>query len=499
MTAIPGLGAFRRLAATHTLIPVAREVFADLETPVSAFWKLRRGHHGFLMESVEGGERWARYTFMGTEPRAVYTATGDRLRVERPGQDTVDRTCADPLDAILSALRGQRVYRDPDLPRFVGGLVGAVAYDAVRRMERLPERQPVRPGEPEICFMETRLTLVWDNLKHRAMLVFLAHVPAPAAADAAWDEAQRAPDEAAARLAGPLPPMPEAPPSGATREATASMDDADFARRVQAARELVAAGDIIQVVLSRRFTQPAAGLHPWLVYRTLRGLNPSPYVFYLELGETTLVGASPELLVRLTGSLVETRPIAGTRPRGATPDEDDALAAELLADPKERAEHVMLLDLGRNDVGRVAEIGSVRVTEQMGIERYSHVMHLVSHVVGRAQDGVTAADVLRATFPAGTLSGAPKIRAMEIIEALETERRGFYGGAVGLVGADGDADLCIAIRMLVARGDTFDVQAGAGIVHDSVPEREADETRNKARAVLRAIAEARTLFREGRP
>jgi anthranilate synthase component 1 len=490
-----GLSAFRRVAAAHTLIPVSREVFADLETPLTAFWKLRRGRWSFLLESVEGGERWARYTSMGTEPRAVYSGFGKRLRIEWPDGAVEEREVDDPLAWVASRFAGERLYEDPALPRFSGGLVGAVAYDAVRQMERLPDRHPDL-GVPDFCWMETGLVLVWDNLAHRAVLVWLARVPHPDAAEQAWAEAQAALDEAERRLAGPLPALPVVAP-GQTAGPVPSASDAEFCAAVEAARDFIGAGDIIQVVLSRRFTQEAAGVHPFLVYRALRPLNPSPYMFYLELGDTTLVGASPEVLVRAADGEVETRPIAGTRPRGETAAADAALAESLLADPKERAEHVMLVDLGRNDVGRVSEPGSVTVRDWMTVERYSHVMHLASHVSGRLRPGVGAAEVIRATFPAGTLSGAPKVRAMELIEELESARRGFYGGAVGMLAASGQLDLCIAIRTLVARGERFEVQAGAGIVYDSVPMAEADETRNKARAVLRAIERARELFGGG--
>ncbi len=489
-----GLDAFRRHAATHDLIPVSRAVFSDLETPVAAFWKLRRGAWSFLLESVEGGEAWARYTMMGTEPRAIYRARGAELTIERPGEAPEVIATPDPLGVVAARFATDRVYVDPTLPRFVGGLVGALAHDAVRWVERIPDRHHDPTDQtPELIFLETRLVLVWDNLKHRAVLVYLAQVTGAEGADAAWREAQAALDEAEERLAGPLPALPTSP-DPAPREATVSMDDAAYRAVVEEARRFVVAGDVIQVVVSRRFDQPAAGLHPFLVYRALRGVNPSPYMFYLELGATTLVGASPEVLVRHTDGLLEVRPLAGTRRRGAAPEEDAALAAELLADPKERAEHVMLVDLGRNDVGRVAQIGTVAIPEQMIIERYSHVMHLVSHVTGQLRPGLGPADVIRATFPAGTLSGAPKIRAMEIIDALEGSRRGFYGGAVGTIGVDGNLDLCIAIRALVANGDVFSVQAGAGLVYDSQPQREADETRSKAQAVLRAIDQARHLF-----
>ncbi|MEZ4269048.1 MAG: anthranilate synthase component I family protein [Myxococcota bacterium] len=487
-----GLSAFRRVAAAHTLIPVAREVFADLETPLTAFWKLRRGRWSFLLESVEGGERWARYTSMGTEPRAVYSGFGKTLRIERPDGSVEERQVEDPLGWVADRFAGERLYQDPDLPRFSGGLVGAIAYDAVRQMEKLPDLHP-DVGVPDFCWMETGLVLVWDNLAHRAVLVYLARVPAPEAADAAWSEAQAALDEAQARLAGPLPVLPAVEP-GPSEGFVPSASDAEYCAAVEAARDFIGAGDVIQVVLSRRFTQKAAGVHPFLVYRALRPLNPSPYMFYLELGDTALVGASPEVLVRATDGTVETRPIAGTRPRGETTAADAAHAESLLADPKERAEHVMLVDLGRNDVGRVSEPGSVEVRDWMTVERYSHVMHLASHVSGTLRAGVGPADVIRATFPAGTLSGAPKVRAMELIEELESCRRGFYGGAVGMLSASGQLDLCITIRTLMARDGLFEVQAGAGIVYDSVPMTEADETRSKARAVLRAIERARELF-----
>ena len=489
---------FTRLAATHTLIPVVRELFADLETPVSCFWKLAGdADWSFLLESVEGGEQWARYTLMGTSPRAIYTAKADSLTITRPGGPSETRSCTDPLGELVEIMGRQRVYRDPDLPRFIGGLVGGLTYDAVRWMERLPDRHEVGDA-PDLVFMASELTLVWDNLKHRAMLVYLAHVPEPSVAAAAWAAAQTALDAAQARLDAPLPALPTVPADSLSSEPVVSMSDRAFGRAVVEAKKLITAGDVIQVVLSRAFRQPA-NVHPFLVYRTLRSLNPSPYMFYLRLGEQTLVGASPEVLVRVTDGLVESRPIAGTRPRGADPAADEALAVELLADPKEVAEHVMLVDLARNDVGRVARSGSVAVTQQMIIERYSHVMHIVSHVHGQARPDASSRDIVAATFPAGTLSGAPKIRAMQIIDAFEPERRGMYGGAVGFLGAGGNIDLCIAIRMLVSSGGSFRVQAGAGIVYDSDPVKEAEETRDKAMAVLRAIDLAREHFREVAP
>lgn len=505
-----GLEAFLRLAQTHRLIPVVRGVIADLETPVAAFWKLRRGTASFLLESVEGGEKFARYTFIGTEPDAILTVRGKTLTTAVPARPeaTVTTTHDGPrgaLDAVLDRYRDVAVAPGLDgdgravaLPRFYGGLVGAVAYDAVRSIERIPDRHASadpKAGQPDLVFLETRQVLVWDNLKHRAMLVHLARVHDPARAAEVWAETQAALDDAERRLAAPLPPLPVSP-DAAPSEVYSAIDDKTFATMVERAREYIAAGDIIQVVLSRRFLQARRGLHPFLVYRSLRALNPSPFMFYLELGERTLVGASPELLVRVTEAnrAIEVRPIAGTRPRGATPEEDARLCDDLRADPKEIAEHVMLLDLGRNDVGRVSVPGSVVVDDVMVLEKYSHVTHLVSHVRGTLKAGIGASEALAATFPAGTLSGAPKIRAMQIIDQLETSRRGFYGGAVGTVGVGGDVDLAIAIRTLVADDSTFAVQAGAGIVWDSVGQSEADESRNKANAVLAAIDTARRVF-----
>ena len=484
---------FNQLARTYTLIPVSRNLCSDLETPVSAFWKLRRGPWNFLFESVEGGETWARYTFMGTEPYAVHVARGNEITTHRPAAPDVCQQVVDPLDFITNIHADQRVYADEDLPRFVGGLVGAISYDAVRLIENLPEHTVAEAAVPDLVFMETRLLLVWDNLKHRATLVYLARLGDGEDVKTTWARAQTTLDEAQLRLEGPLPPLPctEHREPGSV---TPNISDAVFGDMVESVREYILQGDLIQAVVSRRFTQADEDLHPFLVYRTLRQLNPSPYLLFVELDETTLVASSPELLVRMTDGLVETRPIAGTRPRGTTLKTDEAMAEELQSDPKERAEHVMLLDLGRNDIGRIAKTGSVRVTENMEIERYSHVMHMVSHVTGDARDDVTRADVIRAVFPAGTLSGAPKIRAMEIIDELEPTRRGFYGGAIGFLGVDGSMDLCIAIRMLVAQRGQFDVQAGAGIVVDSNPEMEARETTNKAMSVLKAIDLARQQF-----
>jgi anthranilate synthase component 1 len=506
-----GLDSFLRLAREFTLVPLSRQVMADLETPVAAFWKLRQGQASFLLESVEGGENWARYTLLGTSPARIITATGSSIRIQ--GGEQTEEIPVSPddrfgtLGRVLDRYVHERVAPGLDeagrtvaLPRFHGGLVGAVSYDAVRQIERIPDRhKPPQNEAAELVFLETRQVLAWDNLKHRAQLVEL--IPTAGADEAElirrYEAAVLSMDQAEARLEGPLPPLPSSA-DPAPAEVYGAIDDRNFGQLVEKAREYIAAGDIIQVVLSRRFLQARRGLHPFLVYRTLRALNPSPYMFYLELPDRTLVGASPELLVRRSltpsGARGEVRPIAGTRSRGQTTAEDEALATELRADPKEVAEHVMLVDLGRNDLGRIAEVGSVEVDELMVIERYSHVMHLVSHVSGTLRPDVTPAETLAATFPAGTLSGAPKIRAMEIIDELEKSRRGFYGGAVGTIGVDGTVDLAIAIRTLIADDSTFAVQAGAGVVWDSIPEAEAEETHKKARVVLTAIDLARKNF-----
>ncbi|MDP6946050.1 MAG: anthranilate synthase component I family protein, partial [Myxococcota bacterium] len=354
------LQAFRELARSYTLIPVSREVLCDLETPISAFWKLRRGDWSFLLESVEGGERWARYTSMGTEPRAIYRATGTTLTIDRRGQPTETREVGNPLQLLAERQAAKRLAPVEGLPRLYGGLVGSIAYDAVRGMETLPASSSPLEDVPDYCFLEVELVLVWDNLKHRAVLVYLADIDQAGGIDAAWQAGQAALDEATRRLAGPIPALPTAP-AKAPGPATASCSDEAFASQVDEARGFIQSGDVIQVVLSRQFAVDAPDMHPFLVYRALRQLNPSPYMFFLEMGGTTLVGASPEALVRASDGVVHTRPIAGTRRRGRDQAEDLALAAELRADPKECAEHVMLVDLGRNDIGRVSEVGSVNV------------------------------------------------------------------------------------------------------------------------------------------
>ncbi len=497
MSFVPDRAGFLDLARRGRLAFVYREVLADTDTPVSAYAKLGRGPYSFLLESVVGGDKWAAYSFAGVRPRAVVrargaevevlTATGGELRVsERVSARQPLRFLEDYLGKLAPAVPA-------GLPRFFGGAVGWLGYDVVRSFERLPGVKPDDLGVPELCFAITDTVVIFDNLRGTVKVV--------AAADVGEGDPGRAYDDACARieavldrLASPAPALRVLDPTHAGRgsiDPRSNVPREAYEAGVRRAQAYILAGDAFQVVYSQRFDVPREGVDPFDVYRALRVINPSPYMFHLEFPEAVVTGASPEALVRLEGDDVEVRPIAGTRRRGATPEEDAALEAELRQDPKERAEHVMLVDLGRNDVGRVAAPGTVRVNELMVVERYSHVMHLVSNIRGKRGAGVRAADVVKAAFPAGTLSGAPKIRAMEIIEELEPARRGIYGGAVGYLSYTGNADLAIAIRTLVTRGDTIHVQAGAGIVADSVPADEHLECVNKARAVLSAVEVAR--------
>jgi anthranilate synthase component 1 len=507
MSHSPSLAEFRAAASNGNLVPVWREIVLDGDTPVSAYAKLGRRPYSFLLESVVGGEKWAAYSFLGVGARAVMTARGGRYEIVRfdvegggaPARYEGSLPDGDPTRVLASLIGSFRPVPSPSLPRFFGGAVGWLGYDVVRAFERIPARVPDELGIPEACFVITDTLVIFDNLRQTVKVVANAVVDSPADAERAWSAACARVDAVVATLQGaspqlrPLDPKAahaaEAPlKSNTTREA--------YKAAVVQSKELILAGDVFQVVLSQRFEAPRGAADPFDVYRALRVVNPSPYMFQLDYGEIQVTGASPEVLVRVDGEpgaakTVTVRPIAGTRPRGQTPDEDLRLEAELRADPKERAEHVMLIDLGRNDVGRVSRVGSVRVDEHMITERYSHVMHMTSSVSGQVADGRGALDVLRACFPAGTLTGAPKIRAMQIIEELEPARRGLYGGAVGYVSFTGNLDMAIAIRTLVTKGDTVYLQAGAGIVADSDPDAEYEETLAKARAVVRALAMAR--------
>ncbi len=481
----PDFKEFCELAKQGNLIPVSREVLADFETPVSALVKIDRGSCAYLLESVEGGEKWARYSFLGSgsptlihgNDREVIVSSGRRCR--RVPVKT------DVLACLREIMAEYRPVQVPGLPRFCGGAVGYLSYDVVRQFERLPLLRKDVLGLPQACFLLTDTLLVFDNVAQTIRIIANAHVGERTHKDAYADAVRRI-DRMIARLRTGRRPAPRRPASRRPLAFTSNMSKADFEKVVLQTKEYIKAGDIFQGVLSQRW-QASIRARPFDMYRALRVINPSPYMYYLRFPEVELVGASPEVLVRCEDDLVQLRPIAGTRRRGATEEEDRALREELLANEKECAEHVMLVDLGRNDVGRVARPGTVRVKDFMVVEQYSHVMHLVSQVEGRLQTGKDSYDVLRACFPAGTVSGAPKIRAMEIIEELEPSRRGPYAGAVGYFGFSGNMDTCINIRTVVVKGRQAFIQAGAGIVADSDPEAEYIETCNKAKAMMRAV------------
>ncbi len=486
---------FQQYAADgFTLVPVVREVLSDLDTPLSVYLKLADGPHTYLFESVEGGERFGRHSIIGLPARTVYEFRGNSLSVRVHGEVIETRAVDDPLAEVERLRVAHRVPQLDGLPGFNGGLVGWFGFECVEFIEkrlletgRKDNPTPDELGTPDILLMQSDALAVFDNLKGRLYLIVHADPRQPQA----WARANRRLDALTHRLRHGGAPYPET-------LRPAALDEADFVSgftregfidAVQKAQAYIRAGDVFQVVLSQRLSVPFQA-RPVDVYRALRALNPSPYMYFLDTGTTRVVGSSPEILVRLQAGKVTVRPIAGTRPRGATPEQDQALEAELLADPKERAEHLMLIDLGRNDAGRVSAAGSVEVGERFAIERYSHVMHIVSEVTGQLKDGLSYADVLRATFPAGTVSGAPKIRALEIIRELEPVKRNVYAGAIGYIGWHGDADTAIAIRTAVIQDGRLHVQAGAGIVFDSDPETEWDETMNKGRALFRAVAQA---------
>jgi anthranilate synthase component 1 len=481
---VPSLAEFRTLARGGKLVPLYREVFADHETPVSAFRKIDDGPHSFLLESVEGGEKWGRYSILGSRPSMVFVARGDACEIHRQGR--VEPCAGHPMDELARLLREHQALAMPGLPRFCGGAVGFFGYDAVRWFERIPARTRDDLHLPDAMFLFGDVVSVFDNLTHTLKVV--THARDDGNPDAAYRAAVERIEAEVERLKAPIrwsePARGTAPP-----EPSSSIESPGFMAAVERAQEHIRAGDIFQVVLSHRMTarvtQPA-----FEAYRALRVTNPSPYMYFLKLGDFSLVGSSPEVLVRRTDSVVEVRPIAGTRPRGRGPEEDRQLEEELIASDKERAEHVMLVDLGRNDIGRVCEFGTIETNEYMTVERYSQVMHLVSNVRGRARPDLSPLDVVRACFPAGTVSGAPKVRAMEIIEDLEPVRRGVYAGAVGHFDYHGNLDLCIAIRTLVYANGQAHWGVGAGIVADSEPEREWEETMNKGRALWLAVQRA---------
>jgi anthranilate synthase component 1 len=474
----PTLDEVRKLSKKGNLVPVYREIMADLETPVSAYLKIARGDYSFLLESVEGGEQLARYSFLGTEPSLILK-TGE----ENP---------VDPLVPIERELNRFRLVPGSGLPRFHGGMVGYLGYEVARYFEKLPTPDPDPLGLPESVMMLVDSLLVFDHLTHKIKVVSHAHLDGDI--ESAYYEATRKIDSLVARLSQPIPTQPPLPAPPSASRGSSNLSRASFEAGVARAKEHIYAGDIIQAVLSQRLAKPIRA-HPFALYRALRSLNPSPYMYYLQLGDFHIVGSSPELLVRVEDGVVSTHPIAGTRPRGKSPAQDLALAEELKGDEKELAEHIMLVDLGRNDIGRVSEPGTVAVSQLMDIERYSHVMHLVSHVRGKLKAGLTQFDALRACFPAGTVSGAPKIRAMEIIAGLEPDKRGPYAGAVGYFGFSGNMDTAITIRTSIIKDGVAYVQAGAGIVADSIPEREYQESLSKAQALFTAIEQAEVASR----
>ncbi|MFQ5509896.1 MAG: anthranilate synthase component I [Leptospirillia bacterium] len=487
---VPDFDTFKALAGSGNLIPVYREIMADLDTPVTAFMKLSEGENSFLLESVAGGERWARYSFIGWDPRVVIRSEAGRVSCTRDGEVTELPHDGNPLMAVRDYMKRFTPVTVEGLPPFTGGAVGFLAYDMVRFFDDIPVdlagKEKPGLGWDDFCFLITDRMVVVDNARQVIQVVVNVHTDESSDLKAAYDAAIKEIDSTVERLRQPRPVREvkaPGPPSGVESNLTRER----YLEMVETAKEYIRAGDIFQVVLSQRFHTPL-GCEPLDLYRALRRINPSPYMYFLKLGERYVVGASPEILVRTVGGKVALRPIAGTRPRGGDPEEDRRLEKELHADEKECAEHLMLVDLARNDVGRVATTGSVKVDDFMVTERYSHVMHIVSHVSGELSEAHDAYDVLVSCFPAGTLSGAPKIRAMQIIEELEPSPRGLYGGAVGYFGFDGSSDMAINIRTVMVESGVAYLQAGAGIVADSDPQSEFEESEAKARAVVRAIA-----------
>lgn len=485
----PPLREFRKFARRYNLIPVTREISADLETPVSCLLKVADSKYSFLLESVEGGEKMARYSFIGITPSLIFQSIGKAILIQRGKKKEHFMASKTPLDELRKLMEGFRQAPVGNLPPFSGGAVGYMGYDVVRFFEKLPDKNPDAYGIPDSMFMFTDTLLAFDHVKKKIRVICNVHLERGADSARAYRTAEKKINTIVKRLQQPLHPtrvLSSLPDERPFRGKT-SFTPAAFKSIVSRAKEYIRKGDIFQVVLSQSISMKIRS-RAFDIYRALRSLNPSPYMFYINAGNFQLVGSSPEVHVRCENGRALLRPIAGTRPRGKTDAEDRSLEKELLADPKERAEHLMLVDLGRNDLGRVCEYKSVKVPEFMVIERYSHVMHIVSLVEGRLAKGKTPFDLLRETFPAGTVSGAPKVRAMEIIDELENRRRGFYSGIVGYFSYSGNLDSCIAIRTILAKNGTATVQAGAGVVADSKPENELRETLHKASALLRAVA-----------
>jgi anthranilate synthase component I len=483
----PTFKEFCQLAKQGNLIPIYQELLMDLETPLSFFKRLERDRYSFLLESVEGSERWARYSFLGTQPHCIFKARGNRVEIIENGKSKTLVSDA-PLKLLEELLRGYQTVTVSGVPPFFGGALGYVAYNAVEQFHEIASDKKDPLGMPEIFFLFVQTLIAFDNLKHTIKIIDNVRVDEETDLRRAYEQGTRRIEKAVSSLQKKprgIEPRDVSEGKG-ERPFRSNLTREGFQKIVSKAKEYIKAGDIIQAVLCQRLETETA-TDPFEIYRALRFINPSPYMFYLELEDLRIIGSSPETMVRLTGDTIELRPIAGTRRRGSTAEEEKALEADLLSDPKERAEHIMLVDLGRNDVGRVARVGTVEVNELMAIERYSHVIHIVSNVRGQLAADKTPFDLFVSAFPAGTVSGAPKIRAMQIISELEPEKRALYAGAIGYFGYNGNLDTCIVIRTIVMKGKKVFIHAGAGIVADSDPEMEYQETLNKARAMLKAV------------
>ena len=482
---------FEELSAKYNVIPVFADILADTETPVSAFLKVDSPEsESFLFESVEGGERWGRYSFLGTGAKSIIRSIGDVVEICSDGG--IKKETGNPLEIFKKYMDQFNVAPVENAPRFLGGAVGYAGYDMVRHMEKLPKTAEKDLDIYEMCFVLSDTVLVFDRKEHKIKVVAIVYTDDSDNSEELYNEALDKINSLVEKINGPLSVVDKEVNKNRNDEVTSNFEKDEFKSAVEKTKEYIKSGDVIQTVISQRF-ETDNNVDPFDIYRSLRVVNPSPYMFFLRLGGVTITGSSPEVLVRVEGDDITLRPIAGTRVRGATEKEDLALEKDLLADPKERAEHIMLVDLGRNDIGRVSKTGTVNVNELMIVERYSHVMHIVSNVCGKIKEGLTCFDVFSSCFPAGTLSGAPKVRAMEIIEELEPCRRGIYGGSVGYFDFSGNMDMCITIRTVVVNGDKIYVQAGAGIVADSDAEKEHEETENKARGILKSV----TMAREG--
>ena len=489
MNAKPSFSEFKVMAELGNLIPVCRDFLADTETPVSAYLKIKDKAFSYLLESAEGGERWGRYSFIGYKPYIVVKSRNGDLEIEEGSENKILKAVPNPLDVLREISRKFKPVTSPQLAPFQGGLVGYFNYDLIRTWERLPGLAPEDPDIPECIFTAVSRLIIFDHLTHKINVVAFAHLREGASLKITYDQACRDVEETVHELQQPLAAAFKKEQFSVSK-LEPNFKKEEFKKAVQKAKDYVMAGDVVQVVLSQRFSGIAKG-EDFTLYRNLRSLNPSPYMFYLNFGDIRVIGASPEILVRLTDGKIELRPIAGTRPRGETREQDQAFEKELLEDPKERAEHIMLVDLGRNDVGKVALPGSVTVPRLMEVERYSHVMHIVSRVEGQLKPDLDSFDLFMSSFPAGTVSGAPKIRAMEIISELEPAQRGPYAGAVGYFAFNGNMDFCITIRTITITKNRLSIQVGAGIVADSSPESEYDETLRKGAAMFKAIEKVR--------